>query len=329
LGGFSKYDVQGEGTSEWLDSLIAGKLPRLGRLSLSYFCAEDGGVWSEMTLTRLADEHFLLITAGAAKWHDFQWLEEHLPQGSGISIKDISDDVGTLVLAGPRSREVLQQLTNTDLSNEAFRWLTYQEIQLSGITVRALRVNYVGELGWELHVKTDDHLALYEALMKAGESYNLKDFGMYAMESMRLEKSYRAWKAELDHEYSPLRSSLNRFVDLTKAEFKGKAALVAEAAKPLPDVFATLVLDPYTESETINKTDALYGCPIFVDDENVGYTTSGGYGHRIEKSVALSYVKPELAAPGTKLQVKILGVLRNATVVAESPYDRDNVALRS
>ncbi len=329
MGGFTKYEVQGPGTTAWLDSLIAGKMPREGRLSLSYFCAEDGGVWSEMTLTRLAEEHYLLITASAAKWHDFQWLEEHLPAGSGISIKDITDDIGTLVVAGPRSRDVMQQLTNTDVSNEAFRWLTYQDVQLAGITVRALRVNYVGELGWELHVKTEDHLALYNAIMKVGEAFDMKDFGMYAMDSMRLEKSYRAWKAELDHEYSPLRSGLNRFVDLSKPAFKGKAALVAESEKPLIDIFATLVLEDYADDATINKTDALYGCPIFLDGKNVGYTTSGGFGHRIGKSVALSYIKPELNEPGTRLQVQILGTLRDAKVVAESPYDPSNEALRS
>lgn len=329
MGGFTKYDVQGAGTTEWLDSLIAGKMPRVGRLSLSYFCAEDGGVWSEMTLTRLAEEHYLLITAGAAKWHDYQWLEQHLPEGSDIKINDITDEIGTLVIAGPRSREVMQQLTNTDVSNESFRWLTYQDIQLSGIAVRALRVNYVGELGWELHVKTEDHLALYEALMKAGEAFDLKDFGMYAMDSMRLEKSYRAWKAELDHEYSPLRSGLNRFVDLSKPAFKGRDALVAESEKPLIDIFTTLVLDEYSDDDTVNQTDALYGCPILQNGENVGYTTSGGFGHRIGKSVALGYIKPELSEPGTEVQVQILGVLRNAKVVAESPYDPSNEALRS
>jgi len=179
------------------------------------------------------------------------------------------------------------------------------------------------------HVKTEDHLALYEAIMKAGEAFDLKDFGMYAMESMRLEKSYRAWKAELDHEYSPLRSGLTRFVDLEKPAFIGKDALVAEAAAPLEDVFATLVLEEHDEKDVINRTDALYGCQIFQDGQNVGYTTSGGYGHRIEKSVALGYIKPELAVPGTSLQVEILGVLRNASVVAESPYDAKNEALRS
>ncbi len=328
LGGFSKFEVQGEGTSAWLDTLIAGKLPREGRLSLSYFCAEDGGVWSEMTLTRLAPEHYLLISAAAAKWHDFQWLDEHLPATHAIDITDVSDDYGTLVIAGPGSRDVLQQLTNSDLSNESFRWLTYQPIQLAGIDVRALRVNFVGELGWELHVKMEDHLALYDALMSAGESVGMKDFGMYAMESMRLEKSYRGWKGDLDHEYSPLRSGLDRFVDLNKPAFKGKAALVAEASKPLADVFTTLTLDTHADEMT-NQTDALYGCPIHNGEDIVGYVTSGGYGHRVERSIALGYLRPEFAQVGTQLHVNVLGQMRAATVDVESPYDPKNEALRS
>ncbi len=329
MGGFTKYELQGEGASTWLNSLIAGKLPRVGRLSLSYFCADDGGVWSEMTLTRLAEEHYILITAAAAKWHDFQWLQEHMPAGHAMTLTDITDDYGTLVVAGPRSREVMQQLTNTDMSNESFRWLTCQDISLAGIAVRALRVNYVGELGWELHVKSEHHLALYDALCEAGAAFDIKDFGMYAMDSMRIEKSYRAWKVELDHEYSPLRSGLDRFVDLEKPDFKGKQALLDEASRPLVDVFATLIVDPVADADTVNNTDALYGCPIHVNGDTVGYTTSGGYGHRIEKSVALGYVKPEFSAEGTRVQVNILGHMRDATVVAESPYDAANAALRS
>ena len=329
MGGFTKYELQGEGSSVWLDSLIAGKLPRVGRLSLSYFCAEDGGVWCEMTLTRLAEEHYLLITAAAAKWHDFQWLEQHLPETHSMTLSDITDDYGTLVVAGPRSREVMQQLSNVDMSNESFRWLSAQDISLAGIAVRALRVNYVGELGWELHVRTEDHLALYDALWEAGEAFDMQDFGMYAMDSMRIEKSYRAWKVELDHEYSPLRSGLDRFVDLEKPEFKGRAAIMAEASEPLEDVFATLVLDRSSVSDLINNTDALYGCPIHANGDIVGYTTSGGFGHRVEKSVALGYVIPEFALEGSRVQVSVLGNLRDATVVAESPYDPANAALRS
>ncbi|MFK7861209.1 MAG: FAD-dependent oxidoreductase [Granulosicoccus sp.] len=329
MGGFTKYEVKGVGCAAWLDSLIAGNLPRVGRLSLSYCCAEDGGIWSELTITRLADEHFMLISGAAARWHDIQWLNEHLPTDTSIEISDITLDYGTLVLAGPRSREVLQKLTNTDLANEHFRWLAYQPLQLAGIDVRALRVNYVGELGWEMHVPVEQHLALYEALCEAGLEFDIRDFGMYAMESMRLEKSYRGWKTDLDHEYSPLRSGLTRFTDLQKPSFIGKEALVAEAAKPLKDVFATLIISQEVDDEIVRNTDAIYGCPISFNDEVVGYTTSGGYGHRTSQSIALGYLKPEFAVEGTQVQINILGVKRRAKVVAESPYDADNLALRA
>jgi len=329
MGGFTKYELKGEGCAAWLNSLIAGKLPRLGRLTLSYCCTDDGGVWSELTITRLAEEHFLLISGAAAKWHDFQWLQEHLPANSHIELTDITNDYGTLVVAGPRSRQLLQKLTNTDLANENFRWLTYQPLNLAGIDVRALRVNYVGELGWEMHVPTDQHLALYDALTEAGAELGMKDFGMYAMESMRLEKSYRAWKLELDHEYSPLRSGLDRFVDLEKPAFKGRDALLAEAAGGLPDVFTTLLLEKEADNAIANATDALYGSPIHYNDDIVGYTTSGGYGHRIEQGVALGYIKPQLAVPGTSVQINVLGTMRKATVAHESPYDAENKALRA
>lgn len=329
--GFTKYECKGEGSAAWLDSLIAGKLPKIGRLSLSYCCVEDGGVWAELTITRIAEEHFMLISGAAARWHDIQWLKDHLPaMPHSIELSDITMDYGTLVLAGPNSRKVLQKLTDKDLANENFRWLTFQPLEVAGVEVRALRVNYVGELGWEMHIPMDKVLGLYEALTEAGAEFDMKDFGMYAMESMRLEKSYRAWKVDLDHEYSPLRSALNRFVDLEKpVEFIGKAALIEEASKPLIDVFATLVIDDEPDDEIVANTDAIYGCPIHLNDDVVGYVTSGGYGHRTEKSIALGYVKPQLAVEGTKLHINVLGHMRTATVVAEGVYDPTNVALRA
>ena len=327
--GFTRYELEGEGSAQWLDSLIAGKLPKVGRLSLSYCCAEDGGIWSELTITRIADEHFMLISGAAARWHDYEWLQQRMPSDNKMKLSDITETYGTLVLAGPRSREVLQKLTNTDLANEHFRWLTYQPLQLAGIKVRALRVNYVGELGWELHVPFDKHLDLYNALTEAGADVGMKDFGMYAMESMRLEKSYRAWKVDLDHEYSPLRSGLNRFIDLEKPAFPGKDSLVAEAAAPLEDVFATLIVDDDASDEIVANTDAIYGCPVFSGGQSIGYITSGGYGHRTQQSIALGYLKPAHAVVGTKVEISILGTMRNARVVAESPYDAQNVALRA
>lgn len=326
LGGFTKYEITGGDSAEWLNRMIAGNLPKVGRLTLSYFCTPDGGVWSEMTITRMGENHFFLITAAAAKWHDMQWLTDHLPKNSenaDIKIEDITEKYGTLVVAGPKSRDILQTLTNSDLSNSAFGWLTYQDLQFGKAKVIAMRVNYVGELGWELHVPVEDQLELYNAVMQAGESFQLKDFGIYAMESMRLEKCYRAWKAELDHEYSPMRSALSRFVNLEKPEFIGRDALLAEQEAGLPDVFVPFVLDDSDDC------DAAYGSPVSYDGEVVGYTTSGGYGYCIGKSIALGYIRTDLAKPGTAVTIEVFGKQRQATVESEPLYDPENKKLRA
>lgn len=322
LGGFSKYEIKGADATNWLDSLIAGNLPREGRLSLSYFCHPSGGLWCEMTITRLATNHYFLITAAAAKWHDFQWLEENKKPSLDVQINDVTDNYGTLIVAGPRSRETLQKLTNADISNKSFPWLTCQPLQLGNAEVIAMRVNYVGELGWELHVKTADQLALYDALMDSGEAFDIRNFGIYAMESMRLEKCYRAWKAELDHEYSPLRSGLSRFVNLDKPDFIGKAALQQEVDNGLPDLFVPFVLKD-------SPVDAIYGSPVFFNDETVGYITSGGYGHCVGKSIALGYIRTDLAQAGTQVEIEVFGELRAAEVVAEPIYDPTNAKLRA
>ena len=322
LGGFSKYRVTGAGTADWLDSLIAGNLPSVGRLSLSYFCAPDGGVWSEMTLSREGEDEFFLITAAAAKWHDLQWLREHLPAGSAIQISDVSNDYGTLVVAGPDSRSLLQKLTNTDISNAAFKWLSHQRLSIAGVDLLAMRVNYVGELGWELHVEIEHMPAVYDALFEAGEEFDVRDFGAYAMESMRLEKCYRAWKAELDHEYSPLRSGLTRFVNTAKPAFIGRDALLKEEQEGTPDLFVPFVLKD-------TPVDAIYGCPVHYQDEIVGYTTSGGYGHTIGQSIALGYIRTDLATPGTTVQISVLGNLVDAEVGAEPLFDPENKRLRA
>ncbi len=329
LGGFTKYEVSGDGAAQWLDHMIAGNLPRVGRLSLSYFCTPDGGVWSEMTITRIEEEKFFLISAGAAKWHDMQWLQDHLPPNSAISVTDVSHDYGTLVIAGPKSREMLQTLTNADLGNGSFPWLSFQHLQLGSADVMAMRVNYVGELGWELHVATDKQLELYNALMEAGRKFELRDFGMYAMESMRLEKCYRAWKAELDHEYSPLRSGLDRFVNLDKADFIGRDALIKESKEGIPDLFVPFTLDDPGSVDAGTDVDAIYGCPVHYQGELVGYTTSGGFGHCIEKSIALGYIRTDLAKPGSKVTIRMFGQDRAATVGAEPLFDPANERLRA
>ena len=200
---------------------------------------------------------------------------------------------------------------------------------MAGADVLALRVNYVGELGWELHARTDEQLALYDALMAAGAEHGLRDVGMYAMESMRLEKSYRAWKGDLDHELSPLAAGLGRFVDPDKAAaFVGKAALAAERERGPATAFVTLELEAADGDGGGAEVDALYGCALFAGDERVGLVTSGGYGHRLGRSLALGYAAPARAVPGTALEVELFGARRAARVVAESPYDPENARPR-
>ncbi|MGI9493043.1 MAG: GcvT family protein, partial [Geminicoccaceae bacterium] len=228
LPGFAKYMVEGSGAEAWLDGLTCSRLPRLGRISLAYMLNERGGVASEYTITRVADDRFHLISAAAAEWHDEEWLRTRLPDDGSVQLSCHHARMGTLVLAGPKARDVLSQLTDADLSNEAFPWLSARPIEINMAKVIALRVNYVGELGWELHAPVEDMVALYDAIWQAGEPHGIRDFGMYAMESLRLDKCYRGWKSDLGSEYSPLMSSLDRFVDLGKDAFIGRDALITE-----------------------------------------------------------------------------------------------------
>jgi dimethylglycine dehydrogenase len=214
LGGFAKFEVSGKGAAAYLDRLICGRLPAVGRVALAYMCTPQGGIMSELTVTRLAEERFYLCSAASAEWHDEQWLRRHLPADGAIELRNLTARYGTLVLAGPRSRELLAELTEAGLSNDAFPWLAARTIEIGFATALALRINYVGELGWELHLPLECELPLYQALLAAGSSCGIRDFGMYATDSLRLEKCYRSWKVDLSHEFTPLEASLERFVAL-------------------------------------------------------------------------------------------------------------------
>ncbi|MEM8948019.1 MAG: FAD-dependent oxidoreductase [Pseudomonadota bacterium] len=323
LPGFSKFMVEGDGAEAWLDGLTCSKLPRLGRISLAYMLNDKGGVVSEYTITRVAKDRFHLISAAAAEWHDEDWLRSRLPDDGSVTLTCLHGRMGTLVLAGPKARDVLAAVTDADLSSESFPWLSAQPIQIGMATVNALRVNYVGELGWELHAEVEDMIPLYDALWRAGEGHGIRDFGMYAMESLRLDKGYRGWKSDLGSEYSPLKSSLDRFVDFEKDTFIGKEALLAERAASVKETFVPLTLDQP------GVADAPFCAPIRSNGEIVGLTTSGGWSYTLDKSIALGYVRTDLAVPGTKLIIDILGERCAATVGQEPLYDHNNSRLRA
>jgi len=323
LPGFTKYELKGPGASKHLDYLSCSKLPSQGRVSLAYALTDDGKLWSEFTITRLGEDHFYIISAAIAATHDMDLLRQGLAADSAITVKDVTADFGTLIIAGPRAREVLGQVTQADLSNAGFPWLTAQYIETVSGRCLAMRVNYVGELGWELHAPVAQLPSLYAAIWAAGATFDIRDFGLYAMDSLRVDKCYRGWKSDLESGYTPLEASLDRFVDGTKPDFVGKAALAAEHARGAAQRFVPLIFDEDGDAE------APYCAQVFDGDTNVGLTTSGVWSHTLNKSVALAYVKADKATPGTKLQVNVLGTMRTATVHAEPLYDPKNQRLRA
>ena len=322
LPGFTKFEVSGAGARDWLDRMVTGVVPEPGRTALNYFCNERGGIVTEMTLTTFDTDRYWLISAAAGERHDEHWLHQHLP-ASGVRIDNLSARYGTLIVAGPRSRDLLSQLTAADLSNAHFPWLSVRDIELGYTRSLAMRVNYVGELGWELHLPAEYLLSVYDLLMDAGESLGIHDFGLYAMDSLRLEKCYRGWKGDLTTEYTPLMASLDRFVKLKKTcGFLGQEALCREAASGPRERFVPLLVDAA-------DADAAAVSIVFRGDEQVGLVTSGGYGYRLRQSIALAYVRTDLAAPGTELSVEILGERRRAVVATEPLYDPQNLRLRA
>jgi len=324
LPGFTKFEVQGAGAATWLDHMVAGALPRPGRTALNYFCSPRGGIVTEMTVSQLAQERFWLISAAAGERHDEHWLRSHLsPRYGPVDIANVTARYGTLIVVGPRSRELLARLTDADLSNAAFPWLAVRSIPIAYTEGLAMRVNYVGELGWELHLPSEHLAAVHELLVAAGRAFELAHFGLYAMESLRLEKCYRSWKADLTTEYTPLMASLDRFVRLEKAAaFIGREALRREAAAGPRERFVPLLVEA-------GDADAAAVSIVYRGTEPVGLVTSGGYGYRLNRSIALAYVRADLSSPGTELEVEILGERCRALVAREPLYDPDNARLRA
>jgi dimethylglycine dehydrogenase len=245
-----------------------------------------------------------------------------MPKDESVQFTQLTRSHGVLVVAGPKSRQLLQRVTDTDLSNDAFRWLTSQDIMIGTTPVNAMRVNYVGELGWELHHALEQQNEIFDALFAAGEDLGLRPFGIRAMDSMRLEKSYRMVGTELSIEYSAYESAMDRFVKPDKGDFLGREALLASKKAGLNNLLVTL------EVSGVEDADALGNNALSRDGEVVGRATGGGFGFRINKSLALGMVQPEYALPGTELDIEILGKNYRATVVPDSPFDPKNEKLR-
>ncbi len=322
LPGFAKFRVGGAGAAAWLDRLLCSRLPRVGRIALAYALDKRGRLVSEFTVTRLAPDEFYLCSAASAEWHDADLLHAALPPDRSVWITEESARLGTLVLAGPRARDVLAGVTHADLSSVAFPWLSAREIEIGAAKVLALRVSYVGELGWELHAPMEQMVALYETLSEAGAAYGLRDFGIYAVDSLRLDKCYRAWKVDLESGFSPLEAALDRFVDFEKSDFVGRDALLAERERGVAQRLVPLLL------EEAGDHDAPACAGVFHNGARVGLVTSGGWSFDRSRSVALAYLRADLARAGTRVAVDVYGAMRDATVTTEPLYDPTNARLR-
>ncbi len=323
---FTKHEVTGPQAESWLDGLVANKVPtKVGRMALSHALTRRGGIRSEFTITKIADQHYYVVSAGAAERYDGDYLRKCLPQDGSVGLRNITNTRGCFVLAGPKSRGVLAQLTDTALDNASFPWLTAQTIEAGlAVDVYALRVNFVGALGWELHFPIEYAHHLFDALFEAGRDHGIGMVGMRAMESLRLEKSYRMWGSDMTPDYTPFEASLDRFVRLNKGAFIGRDALERQLAAGVPNRFVTLEVHGVTDADPLGNE------PLFdKGGRMIGRATSGYYGHCLGKSLAIGYTRAEFGQVGTELAIEILGERKQATVLRESPYDPENLELRA
>ena len=316
LPGFSRFDLSGEGAADWLRGRITGGLPKVGRMNLAYFADTRGRILTEMSVLRHGEDAFTLITAAVAQWHDRDILQP--AADAGLTLTDRTGERDTLIVTGPKARDLFGTIgTDADLS---LPWLSIQQATVAGRPCLLARVSFAGELGWEIHALNADTPAIYDAVLAAGA----KPFGMWALNALRVEKGYRAWKGDLSTDYSLLEGGLDRFVKLDKPQdFPGKAALLSEKQRGVKKRFVTLTVDA-------GEADAPYMSTLWHDGQIVGETTSGAWGYRVGKSIALGMLRTDLTEPGTRIEVEIYGERRAAVVQPDQPlWDPENERLRA
>jgi dimethylglycine dehydrogenase len=321
LSTFAKFEIAGPDAHGFLERICANKIPaRDGRIVLAHLLNDNGFIESEMTITRLAADRFYVLSAATAQLHDIDQLRWRLAPAERVSIADVTDDYGVLVLAGPRARDVLAPCTDADLGNGAFPWRAAREIEVAGVrVVRALRINYVGELGWELHTPMAAMPRVFQALMGMGERHGIRLFGTYAMNSLRMEKAYRAWGAELTNEVTMIAADMERFVAFDK-DFIGRVATLRAKAKGPPQklVFMTV--------ESVDS-DCYGNEPVYHSERLVGITTSGAYGHAVARSLAFAYIDPVFVNPANRFEILMMGRRCPARILSEAAWDADNLRL--
>ena len=320
-GGFTKYRVEGPKAEAYLSHMFCGGMPRPGHVRLSYMLTPKGRIWSEATIARLAEDRFLLCGPTLADLRDYDWLAAHLPSEGVTLARGYAHDAALMVM-GPKSRDVLSRLTDADFSAAAAPWLSVAEIEIAGAAVTAMRVSYVGELGWELHLASADLVPVYQTIMAEGRQHGIGNFGSYALNVMRIEKGYHSWGADFGTEYTLYDAGLSKFANLTKGDFIGRAAVEAERRATSAWTWVGLEIEE-------PAPDPMASDPIIKDDAWIGYVTSATRGFRTGKILALGYAKTRALAMGERCAVTILGEDRPAKRHDPHVYDPDNERLNA
>ncbi|MEL7282214.1 MAG: FAD-dependent oxidoreductase [Pseudomonadota bacterium] len=325
ISNFAKYRVKGPGSEDWLNAVFANRMPReVGRSCLTPLISVRGGIAGDATVTRLADDEFWVISSGMAERYQSRFYKM-VPLPEGTTFESLTESHCGFNVAGPKSREMLQRLTNASLSNEDFPFMHSKRVELAGVECLALRVSFTGDLGWELHCATEDQAALYRALLEAGEAVGAGPVGSRALMSLRLEKGYGSWSREYSPEYYPHEVGFARLCKMDKPFLHREAAMKAMAADPR-EALVLLHLDEADVSAS--RADATGGEPVFFDGQGVGRVTSGAYGYSVGMSLAMGYVKAGTALPGDAVEVMVLGQAHRATVLHEPPFDPKGARLR-
>jgi 4-methylaminobutanoate oxidase (formaldehyde-forming) len=319
---FAKIEVRGRGSAEFLERLSDNRVARrVGALTYTQMLNDGGGIECDFTITRLAEDRFRIVTGTAFGQHDLYWIRDHVPDDGSVQVEDVTSSLACIGLWGPAARQILQPLTPTDLGNAAFPYMTAQPLAIGSVPCYALRVTYVGELGWELYCPSEFGLRLWDTIWDAGRALGLSAGGYKAVDSMRLEKGYRVWGADIGPEVNPYEAGLGVFVKLDKGDFIGREALLEARGAQAATRLACLVLDdPHSV--------ALGSEPVRIAGDIAGRVTSGGYGYTVGKSIAYAFV-PASAGTGTNVEVEIFGTWVPGTVADEPLFDPQGARVRS
>ena len=319
--GLGKLEVSGQGATDFLERLSANRVGQdVGRIVMTQMLNERGGIECDVVIACLAPDRYFVITAATLLTHDSAWMERHLPADGSVRLQDVTGHYACLSLSGPRAPLVLRRVSDDNLSDDTLPPMTFAGIAIGYAPVRAMRLSWIGEPGWELCLPVEYQRYVYDRLMEAGREFGIVNYGYRAVDSMRLEKGFRVWGADLSAKTTPFEAGLAGWVEFDKGDFFGRSALLRQRQEGVERTLASLIVE--TKEAMPHGWD-----PVWRGDRIVGYVTSGNYGHTVDKTIAMAYLPVPIAEPDTSLEIQIVGERYRATVAREPIYDPDDAKL--